>query len=471
MADTPIPELHFEPGCGDCGYREVRLPEPLPSLGDDFDWLVRDYDGFRLFMLEELAARFPERRRWTPADMEVVIVEAFSVALDQLSDMLDRVAAEAFLETARQPPSVRRLLSMIGYDAVALADDKAGIPDPSAPVTETEAEMRRRLSGFHKALQLYLHDYQDAVDELTPTQQNGLQSFIEAPAGATAAALDAVQAFLDSAPEFVQRARSDALHRYWTLNPTVMDAARAAGPRAIHTQKRMVIEDDYAERMEDHPLVLRAHAYSHWSGSWQTIRVAVILANNIALEHPPITAAAVGGVEALTVLQAQVDAFNTERGLETPAWNPDLNARTVLRPYLDAYRMTGQEVFLHDAEAVGINLSLSVQVAGNYFQSEIRRAVLEALGTGLGGFFAPGRLQFGEDLHVSDIIETVMALDGVKAMCLNRFKRVGTRYADQSNAPDGRIQLEGLEIAVCDNKPQEPHRGLIRLVLHGGHRG
>jgi hypothetical protein len=133
--------------------------------------------------------------------------------------------------------------------------------------------------------------------------------------------------------------------------------------------------------------------------------------------------------------------------------------------------MTGQEVFLHDAEPVGINISLSVQVAGNYFQSEIRRAVLEALGTGLGGFFAPGRLQFGEDLHVSDIVETVMALDGVEALCLNRFKRVGKRYADQSDAPDGRIQLQGLEIAVCDNNPQEPARGLIRVVLHGGRRG
>ena len=470
MADTPIPELHFEPGCGDCGYRELRLPEPLPGLGDDFDWLVRDYDGFRLFMLEELAARFPERRRWTPADMEVVIVEALSVALDQLSDMLDRVAAEAFLETARQPQSVRRLLSMIGYDAVALADDKAGIPDLSAPPTESEPDMRKRLSGFRKALQLCLDDYEDEVEELTPTQQTGLQNFIADPASATASDLDAVQTFLDNAPDFAKRARNDALHRYWTLYPTAMDAARAAGPRAIHTQKRMVIEDDYAERMEDHPLVLRAHAYSHWSGSWQTIRVAVILRNNIDLDQS-ITAAALGGIEALTALQKEVNDFNEARGLETPAWSPDINARSILRPYLDAYRMTGQEVFLHDAEPVGINISLSVQVAGNYFQSEIRRAVLEALGTGLDGFFEPGRLQFGEDLHVSDIAETVMALDGVEALCLNRFKRVGTRYADQSDAPDGRIQLEGLEIAVCDNNPQRPERGLIRVVLHGGRRG
>jgi len=131
--------------------------------------------------------------------------------------------------------------------------------------------------------------------------------------------------------------------------------------------------------------------------------------------------------------------------------------------------MAGQEVCLHDAEWNGINLSLSVRIASHYFQSEVRRAVFEALGTEFNGFFAPGRLQFGEDLHASDVIETVMALDGVEAVCLNRFKRVGKRYADQSDA--GRIQLDGLEIAVCDNNAQRPERGLLRIVVHGGRRG
>ena len=82
MADSPPVELHFRGTCPDCGVREVRLPAALPGVGDDFDWLVRDYDGFRLFMLEELAARFPERRRWTPADLEVVLVDGKSIAAE-----------------------------------------------------------------------------------------------------------------------------------------------------------------------------------------------------------------------------------------------------------------------------------------------------------------------------------------------------------------------------------------------------
>ena len=109
----------------DCGTRTVILPSALPPLGDDFVWEARDFDGFRLAMLEELAARFPERTQWTPADLEVVLVEVLSWALDQLSDMLDRVTAEAYLETARRPDSVRRLLELIGYELIGYKSEEA----------------------------------------------------------------------------------------------------------------------------------------------------------------------------------------------------------------------------------------------------------------------------------------------------------------------------------------------------------
>ncbi|MDR4515030.1 hypothetical protein [Nitrosomonas sp.] len=468
MAEQPSSELFFNDACSDCGYRQVKLPEPLPVVGDDFDWLVRDYDGFRLFMLEELAARFPERRRWTPADMEVVIVETLSVVLDQLSDMLDRVHAEAFLETARRPESVRRLLAMIGYDAVSQAAAEAKIPDGDGAAGEDETTRRSRLQAFHLPLQRYLADYQDVVDELSAAQQSGLQAFIDNPLSAAAAELSAVQQFLDNAPDFVRRARHEALESYWTLYPHVMEKARILGPRAIHTQKRMVTENDYAERLEDHPLVLRAHAYSRWTGSWNTLYAAVVMLENMTLDSP-LTADAVGGSHPFAQLQAAVDQFNRRYALDDVDWAAEPTPRIILRLYLDAYRMVAQEVFLQDAQFVGINISLSVRVAGNYFQSEIHRDITQALGTELNGFFAPGRLAFGEDVHAGDMIETVMNLDGVEAVCLNRFKRVGRRYPNQADA--GRIRLDGLEIATCNNDAQQPALGILHVILHGGQRG
>ncbi|MGD8834315.1 MAG: hypothetical protein PVJ19_05220, partial [Desulfobacteraceae bacterium] len=141
MAEPPPPKLVFDQdGCPDCGKRLIDLPPALPDVGDDFNWEVRDYDGFRILMLEELAARFPERKRWTPGDIEVVIVEALAAVLDQLSDMLDRVTSEAYLETARQPESVLKLLTLIGYDAVEQSTElvKAGS-------THSRKEMEEKL--------------------------------------------------------------------------------------------------------------------------------------------------------------------------------------------------------------------------------------------------------------------------------------------------------------------------------------
>ena len=153
MADSPAVEMHFRGTCPDCGVREVHLPAPLAEAGDDFDWRVRDYDGFRMFMLEELAARFPERRRWTPADLEVVLVEVLATILDLLSDMADRVAAEAYLETARRPESVRRLLRFIGYDSIAMARAR----DQIAGALTGEAAI--------KALEDYWRGHPQAMDQ------------------------------------------------------------------------------------------------------------------------------------------------------------------------------------------------------------------------------------------------------------------------------------------------------------------
>src|SRR5262249_16252966 len=121
MAETPVARLEFKGRCPDCGERRVDLPPSQPDLGDDFAWHPPASDAIRLAMIEELAARFPEPSRWTPADLEVVVIEALAAGLDQLSDMADRVSAEAYLETARRPESVRRLLGFIGFDAATLA--------------------------------------------------------------------------------------------------------------------------------------------------------------------------------------------------------------------------------------------------------------------------------------------------------------------------------------------------------------
>lgn len=391
MAENPPITLNFGGRCPDCAERRVALPPPLPAVGDDFDWLVRDYDSFQRFMLEELAARYPERTSWPPADMEVVIIEALAALLDQLADMTDRVAAEAYLETARRPESVRRLLAFIGFDAAT----EAGFQD-DPPLSENP------------------------------------------------------------------RTKEQYLELSWRQKPTLMERARRDGPLAIHTQKRMVTVTDYAHRMEDHPLVLRGTAWHEWSGSWTTMHVALVLWQDHQLDEE--------GLDFPENLKLQVAAFHRRHLLPDVVWLPEPpTLRAILFSYLDAFRMLGQEVILHDALPAGIKMSISVRVADNFFQSEVRHAIEQALGTGPGGFFEPGRLDFGEDLYASDIMQTLMSLDGVDNVCLNRFKRLGSQFADQ--AASGAIALQGLEIAICDNNSACPERGFYYLKLHGGQRG
>ncbi|NNC21117.1 hypothetical protein HJC22_35945 [Corallococcus exiguus] len=397
MADTPVPEILFEPGLPGCGRRVVRgLPRPLPDVGNDFDWQVRDFDGFRRFMMEELAARIPERQRWTAADIEVVLVEVLSAVLDQLSDMADRVAAESFLETARRPESVRRLSRLIGYDAERMAFAAGDIrTNPAADGEGARAE----------------------------------------------------------------------LEQAWAANPFLMEAARRAGPRELHVQRRMVTVEDYGGMLEEHPLVRHAQASLEWGGSWTVVRVAIIGGNDRVLDAVEGTSAA---ATTPADLRKRVERFHIERGLDAPHW-ADTSLRTLLGGYVETYRMIGQEVQLQDAVPVGIQLAFTLQVGPDYFQSEVRAAVEQALGRGPGGFFEPGRLRFGEDVNASDLIQTLTALEGVETVQLDQLKRFGARYLDQ--VATGRILLQGIELATCDNDPAHPERGSYTLNLRGGRRG
>lgn len=383
MAETPRPRLLFD--ADGSGRREVTLPAAPLVLGDDFAWRARDFDAIRVAMMEELAARFPERRDWAVADLEVVLVEALAAALDQLHDMADRVAAEATLETARRPASVRRLLAFIGYDAAL----EAGLS-------------------------------------------------------------------------------ADALEDLWSVEPVRMAEARLEGPRRVHRQRRMVTLDDVALRLQDHPLVVRAAADSAWSGAWTELRAAVVLPwPEARLDQPWRKAAAGFDLERIA---ADIDDFHRRHALPLPALDDaSTTPRAVLMQYLEAWRLAGQPVTLADPVPVGISIELTVTLGADYFQSEVRRAVAGALGTQAGGLFEPGRLGFGEDLHLSDLYQLLLGLEGVAQVSVRRFRRLGEQ--GPALPADGRIALRGLELAVCDNLADRPARGSFVLTLNGGRRG
>lgn len=361
MADLKNPTLEFKGGCPDCGERVAVLPIPLPGVANDFDWASRDYDSFRLFMMQELAYRFPDRRRWTPADMEVVIVELLAAALDRASHALDAVQAERYLETARRPQSVRRLLKLIGYDAVHRTDPAIleGLPPAPTGVTETEKQKLERYWRLDPA-------------EMEKARNEGPRLTEEVRRMVTLADHESL---LEAHP-LVARARARLV---WSgAWYTILVAALLEGNKGL-----------------DDPL-----------------HVGAAPASGIPSELNE-------------VLWNKVVVFQRVEELALPPVNEKLTARRLLRVMIEKNRMVGSEVFLETAKAAAITFALSIRAKKGFFRTELKQALNQVFTSDEGGFFEPGRLAFGEDLFASDIIEAAMAVEGVEVACINRFKRVG----------------------------------------------
>ncbi len=361
MAELSDPTLEFTSGCPDCGERRAVLPMPIPGVANDFDWNSRDYDSFRLFMMQELAYRFRERRRWTPADMEVVIVELLAAALDRASHALDAVQAERYLETARRPQSVRRLLQLIGYDAVKRTDPAilADLPPPPNNPEETEPQKLERYWRLNPSAM------EDAREE-------GPRLTVE-----------------------VRRMVTLADHGTLLENHPLVVRARA---RLVWTGAWYTVL--IAALLEDN---LKLDNYLH--------------TDDESADGIPS--------EVNEVLWKEIEEFHLIEQLALPPVNKTLTPRRLLRVLIEQNRMVGSEVFLETAKSAPVTFVLSVRAKKGYFRSEIKQALHQVFTSDQRGFFEPGRLGFGEDLFASDIIEAAMTVEGVEVACLNRFKRVG----------------------------------------------
>ena len=362
MAELGDPTLVFAGGCPDCGERLANLPLPIPGVDDDFDWKSRDYDSFRLFLMQELAHRFPDRRRWTPGDMEAVIVELLAAALDRASHALDAVQAERYLETARRPQSVRRLLKLIGFDAVQRTDPAILDDLPPAPADGAETP-QERLERYWRLDPAAMEEARALGPRLTGEQRRMVT-------------LPDHEALLVAHP-LVARARARLV---WTgAWSTILVSA--------------LLEDDRG------------------------------LDDSLHLGPPPAPGGRPS--ELPTSLWQQIVDHHRQERLPLPAITESLTPRHLLRVLVERYRMVGSEVFLEAARSAPITFTLSVRAKRGYFRSELRQALEQAFSSDQDGFFEPGRLGFGDDVFASDLIEQAMTVEGVEVACLNRFKRVG----------------------------------------------
>jgi hypothetical protein len=215
------------------------------------------------------------------------------------------------------------------------------------------------------------------------------------------------------------------------IAPETLMEARLAAPHAFRaTLQRAITAADYAALAQADPALQRAHARLAWSGSWYEADVAL----------DPL-----GGEKADAALCRRIEAM---------LWR---------------YRRVGHDLAVQPARYVPLAVALQLCVAPDYLRGPVLAAVADALGSGYRadgtrGFFHPDRLTFGDDVHASDLVAAVQAIDGVQSVQVLELRR-SDQPGSTPPAPD-RLELASFEIARLDNDPDFPEHGT--LTLHGG---
>lgn len=90
------------------------MPGTPPPLRTTIDYTSRDFESLRADMVRLIRARLPQ---WepSPADFGLALVEAMAYAMDSVHYYLDRVANEAYLDTAVQRESLYSIAEMFNY--------------------------------------------------------------------------------------------------------------------------------------------------------------------------------------------------------------------------------------------------------------------------------------------------------------------------------------------------------------------
>jgi hypothetical protein len=210
-----------------------------------------------------------------------------------------------------------------------------------------------------------------------------------------------------------------------------MDSMRRNAPQAFRIQERAVTPDDYAAVTERYRGVQRAAATMRWTGSWYTATITV---------DPDV------GVDPAPLKQN-------------------------LQPFVDGYRMAGQDLAFNDPVYVSLEIGMHVCVDDDYFRSDVKAALLQLFSNqlqpdGTEGLFYPDNFTFGQTVYLSPLYAAAHAIPGVAAVQITAFGRQGDD--DPQPLLDGYLKLNRLEIARLDNDPNFPEHGVLDLDIHGG---
>jgi predicted phage baseplate assembly protein len=215
------------------------------------------------------------------------------------------------------------------------------------------------------------------------------------------------------------------------VDPETPDDVRRTAPEAFSRQERAVTTEDYAEVTGRNRGVQRAAVTTRWTGSWYTQFISV----------DPMA-----GVDPRALSSA-------------------------LLPFVDRYRMAGEDLEFNDPHYVSLELKLNVCVQPDYFRADVKARLLDALSNrvlpdGSRGLFHPDKFSFGESVYLSQIYAAAHAVPGVASAQIVTFQRQGTD--DPTFLASAQLPIGRLEIARLENSLNYPEHGVLRLEMNGG---
>jgi hypothetical protein len=217
------------------------------------------------------------------------------------------------------------------------------------------------------------------------------------------------------------------------IDPETLDSVRQNAPYAFNTQERAVTPDDYGTMaLRVDPTLLQAKGTFRWTGSWQTVFLAVEPA----------------GTETISATE-----------------------KTTLINGMELYRMAGHDVDVDSPVYVSLELAMMICPLPGYLAADVKQAVLQVLSDGVLpdgtlGVFNPENFAFGKSVYLSPIIARVQDTDGVSSVTVTTFQRQGQPFTGALNT--GVIPLQSLEIARLENDPNFPEHGILTVNVCGG---
>jgi hypothetical protein len=203
-------------------------------------------------------------------------------------------------------------------------------------------------------------------------------------------------------------------------------------PRAFLTQERAITMRDYINVVEENPQIEDAAATLRWTGSWYTVFIAAEPVNNGALSK---------------------------------------TLRRNLTQTVNEYRLAGQDVLIEPPQYVPLQIELTVCVAEDYFQRDVRQQLMQALGSGMlangqPALFSPDNFELGQTVYLSPIYAAARNVAGVERVSAKVFEPQGENtkiYLQQGFIPMGAFQ-----VARMANDPSLPANGRLTLKMKGG---